>query len=344
MPTEFGNAQKGDSSKGFEKLIFLGLFAVLLGGVPLISQIFGAFLPIPLCISFLVYGRRTGLLFSLIVFGALSFLHSLTKTTPNPVVITLYGVGLALIIAEFVKKNVHPTRAFLFGGFSLVTILGLLLFSSEFLFDFSIRELVEKKIMFEVDFYKTGPGAKFLAQGGENTRFIQDVIDKPKDYIEKVMSWIPSAVFSTFFLSWWANFYLVLRNDKTWRGTAKDYPYSLNDFLKFRVAEPLIWLLIAALGLFLGGETLVGDVGVNAGKNILVCLGIFYFFQGFGLLIDFLIHAKVFGMLRMLIFMSMIFLGMLSGIFLAVLGILDNFKDFRESFKKQSNDDEGDKL
>ncbi|MDC0253611.1 YybS family protein [Bacteriovoracales bacterium] len=348
MPAErkgLGEFHKGKGLKAFEKLIFLGFFSILVAGVPMISQIFGAFLPIPLCMVFLIYGRRVGGVFSLALLGVLIFLHSLTQSTPAPLPLMLYGLGLSLVIGEFVKRKAHPVKAFLFGGFSLFMVLGFFLFFSETFFDFSVKGEVEKNVMSVVKHYKTGPGAEFLAQGGEGTRFIKDIIEKPKDYVEQVMGWIPSAIFTTFFLSWWANFYLILRNESVWRSSEKDYPFSLNDFLKFRVGDIFIWLLIAALGLFLGGEFLLGDFGVIIGKNLLVCLGVFYFFQGFGLLIDFLVYAKVFGMIRMLIFLSMISFGMLSGVFLAILGVLDNFKDFRKSFKKKSNDDdEGDRL
>ena len=73
-------------------------------------------------------------------------------------------------------------------------------------------------------------------------------------------------------------------------------------------------------------------------------VAVFYFFQGFGLLMDLLKHMKIVGMVRTLIFLSLILFGVKAGFFLALLGVLDNFKDFRKSFKKKSNEDEGDNL
>ena len=42
-----GIGNKGNPKK-LEKLFILGFFSILLAGTPLISQIFGAFLPVPL--------------------------------------------------------------------------------------------------------------------------------------------------------------------------------------------------------------------------------------------------------------------------------------------------------
>ena len=87
-----------------------------------------------------------------------------------------------------------------------------------------------------------------------------------------------------------------------------------------------IWILILALSLFLGGEYLLGDRSVVIGMNLLVGAGVFYFFQGFGLLMDLLKHMKIVGMVRTLIFLSLILFGVKAGFFLALLGVLDNFK------------------
>ena len=338
-----GVENKGNPKK-LEKLFILGFFSVLLAGTPLISQIFGAFLPVPLCMVFLIYGKRVGSLFAAVITVVLLFLHSSTKVTIPPVPLILYGLCFSLVIAEFVNRRVHPIRGFLIGGFSLFAILASFLFFSEFFTDFSIRGEVEKNVMNFAESFKKGPGAEALSQGGEGARRIQDIVDKPEVYVNEVMNWIPSAIFAVFFLSWWTNFYLVLRNDSVWRSSGEDYPFSLDEFVKFRVPDFCIWVLILALSLFLGGEYLLGERGVVIGINLLIGAGVFYFFQGFGLLMDLLKHMKIVGMVRTLIFLSLILFGVRSGFFLAFLGVLDNFKDFRKSFKKKNNEDEGDNL
>ena len=256
----------------------------------------------------------------------------------------LYGVCFSLVIAEFVRRKVHPIKGFLVGGFSLFAVLVSLLLFSELFTDFSIRGEVEKNVMNFAENFKKGPGAEALSQGGEGARRIQDIVDKPEKYVNEVMNWIPSAIFAVFFLSWWTNFYLVLRNNSVWRNSKVEYPYSLDDFLKFRVSDFCIWILILALSLFLGGEYLLGDRAIVIGMNLMVGAGVFYFFQGFGLLMDLLKQMKIVGMVRTLIFLSLILFGVRAGFFLAFLGVLDNFKDFRKSFKKKNNEDEGDNL
>ena len=66
---------KRENPKRYEKLLILGFFSVLLAGTPLISQIFGAFLPVPLCMALLIYGKKVGGVFAASLTALLLFLH-----------------------------------------------------------------------------------------------------------------------------------------------------------------------------------------------------------------------------------------------------------------------------
>ena len=263
---------------------------------------------------FLIYGKRVGSLFAAVTTVVLLFLHSSTKVTIPPVPLMLYGSCFSLVIAEFVKRKVHPIRGFLLGVFHCSQY-WLHFFFSELFTEFSIRGEVEKNVMNFAESFKKGPGAEALSQGGEGARRIQDIVDKPEVYVNEVMNWVPSAIFAVFFLSWWTNFYLVLRNDSVWRSSGEGYPFSLEEYIKFRVPDFCIWILILALSLFLGGEYLLGERGVVIGINLLIGAGVFYFFQGFGLLMDLLKQMKIVGMVRTLIFLSLILFGVRSGFF-----------------------------
>lgn len=87
---------------------------------------------------------------------------------------------------------------------------------------------------------------------------------------------------------------MVLRNSVIWKQKIS-YPYSLRDIIEFKVPEFFVWPLIAGLALFLGGEYFLGEKAEVIAVNILYCLSIFYFFQGFGVLADFLTHIRIVG-------------------------------------------------
>ena len=89
--------------------------------------------------------------------------------------------------------------------------------------------------------FKKVQARRLCPKGGEAARRIQDIVDKPENYVNEVMNWIPSAIFAVFFLSWWTNFYLVLRNDSVWRNSGVEYPFSLDEYMKFRVPDFCIW-------------------------------------------------------------------------------------------------------
>jgi uncharacterized membrane protein required for colicin V production len=70
--------------------------------------------------------------------------------------------------------------------------------------------------------------------------------------------------------------------------------------------------------------------------TLIKCLGIFYFFQGFGVLSELLNFLGLFGFLRTLIVIVTIFTG---NYLVAVAGLFDNWFDFRKYFNKQKSMD-----
>ena len=98
----------------------------------------------------------------------------------------------------------------------------------------------------------------------------------------------------------------------------------------------MVFLLIAGLGLAVGGEH-IGLAAYEAwGFTIIKCLGLFYFFQGFGVFSDFLSFIGIAGFFRTLIVMAIIFM---ANYIIALAGLFDNWFDFRRYFIKRNIED-----
>ena len=132
----------------------------------------------------------------------------------------------------------------------------------------------------------------------------------------------------------------MLKLGPLWR-SVHSYPYNIRNLTSFKVPFSFVWPLIIGLVLAVGNAyEQLGDWAEVAGYNILLMLGIFYFFQGFGILSELLNKWRIFGFFRtMVIFFSVI----MGYQVLALVGVLDTWVDFRRLFNKKNND-EGDKL
>jgi len=131
---------------------------------------------------------------------------------------------------------------------------------------------------------------------------------------------------------------MILRNSLVWR-IRHAYPFGLKDLVRYKVPDFFVWPLIAGLALFLGAEAIAPWAEVLGG-NILACLGIFFFFQGFGVFVDLLSFLGINGFFRSILIVSTVFMGWKV---LVLAGLFDIWVDFRRFMKTKKND-EGDSL
>ena len=81
------------------------------------------------------------------------------------------------------------------------------------------------------------------------------------------------------------------------------------------------------------GEFL-GEWGPVMGISLLKILGVFYFFQGFGIYVDFLDHVRIFGFLRSILVVLIV---LTANQMLALVGLFDMFVNFRKFLKKKDH-------
>ena len=110
--------------------------------------------------------------------------------------------------------------------------------------------------------------------------------------------------------------------------------------LDFKVKFEWIWLfLISALALAAAYRFQIPSLGFASILNVVLLLAGLYLMQGLAVLFYFLNAKQIFGFSRLFVFLAFIFLPQFSFIVLLLIGLADNWKDFRikiqESVKKE---------
>ena len=161
------------------------------------------------------------------------------------------------------------------------------------------------------------------------------LLDRPDLLAKEMIESFPSYFFMGVFLMLWFNMFLVLKSQRLLL-SGHDYPYSEKNLLNFKV--PFGFVAILALGLVLAvwGDNLGAGPYEIIGHTIIKCLGIFYFFQGFGVFSDLLSFLGIVGFFRSLIVMIIIFM---ANYLIAVIGLFDNWFDFRKYFVQRKTEE-----
>jgi hypothetical protein len=321
-----GHHLRYDSSLG--KLLFLVAISMLLSTLGPLSLLS----PAPLVLAFFLYGNKKTyvmtLAFSVILFAITSY----GNLSVMNLAAFLLSIVYALIVKQIIINKQHPMVGVIKYGFYLlgVTLGAFLLWQN--LFNGSLSEELLKVVQQVTTEISKGPEYNtLLSKGGNDVRELQDFIKDPSKVVSEIMNWIPSIVFITIFLTIWSSLFLVLRNSLVWSSKVS-YPYSINELIKFQLPEYLIWPLILGLSLAVGGEYLGGEIFEIIGFNILYCLGVFYFFQGFGILLLVTAKYKVSRFLRNMIIM---FVTLTAWKVLVIVGLVGQWFNFNKFIKQE---------
>ncbi|MBT3585014.1 MAG: DUF2232 domain-containing protein [Halobacteriovoraceae bacterium] len=335
--TEFDIKNKSDQERNsYWRLLLFGLLALILGGLPPVSFL----APIPLVFGMLLFGRAQTLVMGtlcLVIYFALTQITShLPIHTGGVFIISMI---YAAAVSEIIYKGLSPVKGLVRAGTVIIAFMGFLLLSFALFSETPIEKLLENEVTQVVEVIKAQPG--FKANTSEDALLFKEMFSNPKEIASSIISWSPTFLFVGTFLGLWVCLFFVLRNSFVWRKKV-NYPFAKEDLLNFRVPDYMVWILIAALSLMLGGNYLGGTWGEVIGGNVLYCLSIFYFFQGFGIFLDFLTFLKVGGFLRTFFVVFTIFLG--GWRVLIVVGIFDLWVNFRKFLvRKNDSENEGDK-
>jgi hypothetical protein len=297
------------------------------------------FAPLPLASAYLFYGRnKTASLVAAITAG----LFGLSFVGGNQLLIIgimfLIANVFAYCISTIITKNVHPAYGLIRNGLIISTLVITVTAGSLLMKEAPVVDQVEASLMQIVAVIKqSGEFKEMLSAGEERALVIEKLISNTKDVAKNIVEWSVSYIFVGVFFSLWLTLFMVLKNTMIWK-ELHNYQYGLKDLVNFKVPENFVYLLIASLGLLLGGEYLMGTTAEVIGGNILYMLSIFYFFQGFGIYIALLDYLRIDGFMRSTLVIITIFM---AHQMVAIVGALDMWVNFRRFLKKKKSN-EGD--
>ncbi len=323
------------------RLVFLFVQALIACIIPLVAVCAPAFITI----AFLLYGRQRTFAvgaISLIVLIALGLQFQLVL---QMLYVYVPAFVFGWVISEGIQKRWSPSRIIVQNGatFFVAVAFGILVF--EMISSTSIVTMVEN---YTADIFSQlleKSRADLKAQGEQGLLLI-DQLSAPKETAREFLKWSPVYLFATIFITFWASLFLVLKNAIIWK-TVHIYPYLSKDLANFKVPYNAVWVLIVALVLgvmgsyqeFFGGIFTESQAEVVSiiGFSLLGGLGVFYFFQGFGVYIGLLNKMRVFGFFRNMLVLMTVYMAWQ---ILAVVGVFDTWIDFKRFLIKKN--DEGD--
>lgn len=329
-----GTGIKTDSEINWGRAAFMLLFSmVLCSFVP--SAIFA---PIPLTLIFLSYGNRVGGMGAGVAFILFLILASIGGLTGTVALLYAGVVVFAYLTSEIIKRGIAPDKGVYIIGLSSLSLLLILWAGLTIGGGVTIEQQVDKIVQTSIAVLKQEQGSVIKDSTSQEGLFLKEMIEKPELLTKQILSWLPAMVVVTIFLTAWITLMLILRNSSYWRSRVT-YSYEINDLINFKVPEYFVYPLIISLALALGSDVIgFGNTGEVIAFNILYGLGVFYFFQGFGVYMEFLNFMKIYGIMRTVLVVMTI---LMANRMLVFIGIFDLWVNFRKFLKKKDNN-EGD--
>jgi MFS family permease len=316
------------------KLVFLCVVSLALSVVGPLSL----FAPLPLAIAFLLYGVLKT--FGVVAVIAVST-FALSTASTQMMELSYYGVILsvasllAFAISSIILRGEHPVKGLLHRGFVVLGIILSLVVVAEVVSPEPLTSQIEAFTTRNFEVIQQNENYKqAIEAGGEQARILQEVFSNPKEVLSQFYQWVFAGVFVGIFFVLWITLFMILRNGMIWK-SIHNYKYTIKDLVNFQVPEVFAYVVVLGLGLFIGGEYLGGPVLEIIGGNIIYCLGIFYFFQGMGVYIEFLKYLKITGFMRNVLTIMTIFFAYRV---VAIAGLFDLWANFRKYFKKNEGD------
>ncbi|HLW56455.1 MAG TPA: DUF2232 domain-containing protein [Bacteriovoracaceae bacterium] len=309
------------------RLLLLGVASVVL----CLSFVMSVFAPFPLAMAIILYGRSKGYLTGLLGLG-LSFAFALLVYKD----LTLFGFYVCIFIfgvsiAEICLRNLKPIKSIVTVGMVFLTLIFGGFFAMIKTQDLTVRGYIVDKIQQSEEWFSA---QKEIFEKSPDSGAIQvlELLNNPVKLAEEVIKTFPSTIFIGVFLILWFNTFLILKSRRLLQ-SGEDFTYSEKSLLHFKVPFGFVGLAIIGLVLAVWGSQLGSPDYETLGFTIVKCLGLFYFFQGFGIFNELLNFVGMRGFFRTLIVIFVIFS---ANYLIAGIGLFDNWFDFRKYLKKRN--------
>jgi hypothetical protein len=260
---------------------------------------------------------------------------------------------LALAMSEMLRLRFDPRTVLVgVGGFLGCLLAGTVLFA--YLGPYkTLAEERSLKLITEQGTYFKKENAELLVTASAQLTPLLEFFEKPDLSLKKIRFWSPGLLWGWSFVLVWISLFIVMRSSLVWRMKV-NYPFTLKDFLKFKASDWLIYPLLIALLVAVGGDFMVesGVIPVqqallaiqksvgfpltynDLGMALLFPVGIFYFFQGIGVYFSFMSSLRLPSFLvSFLVIMTLMTLWEL----VAIIGVLDVGLDLRRFLKRKQS-------
>jgi uncharacterized protein YybS (DUF2232 family) len=327
--------QVNDNSFGLLRSVMMGLFSAVL----FMTVFLTIFVPYPIAITYVLYGRLKAVAVFCIGLTTVYFLAG--PTTNEFFIMTLYFVfgGGSLVVAgfglaEIVKREIHPIKGiFIIAG--LITLMNVFVLTT-----YSNLSGKPIKVSLTQSLEELQPWFKkniedMKEAGQENVFEFEAVFTQPEIMVDKFIEHGPSSYVEFLFLMLWMNLFLLLKGNRLVK-TMNNCKYSEMTLMNFKMPEPFVWVVIGSLLVHLGGTYFEILFLTIIGMVFLKGLGVFYFFQGFDIYLSFLSFMKVTGLIRTFLIIITVFS---AWPLLVCIGLADMFVNFKKLMVKK---DEGD--
>jgi hypothetical protein len=322
------NAEQENSSfQVLSRLVMMGIFSALL----CFSVFMTVFTPYPLGLSSVLYGRAKGAVVAFI--GLITCYFSLKVWGQDLTIFFFFilSVAISSALSEVVKREINPIKGIIAVGVTLTVVVSGLVYIGSI----STEETIKERLT--IEFKKIQPlleeQRKKVEASGESQPFeMEALLAQPKLMAQTVIENAPSIFLVGLFIMLWTNLFLLLKSNRLVK-KMNDCKYSERYLLDFKMPDQTIWFVIVSLALAIWGDEL-GPWFSIIGMTSLKTLGVFYFFQGFGIYLAFLDFLKLTGFFRSLMVVITV---LTAGQVLAVVGLADMFVDFKKLMTRKED-------
>lgn len=313
---------------GLGRFLMLGMMSVLLTS----SFILSIFAPYPLGLSQILYGRVKGGILAALAICVCFLLIQIQIWDVFVLAIFLFNIMISFFVSEIVAREWDPVKGIMGAGVLITTLMISFVFFTLSGKDLSLKEFLIteiERVKPELDDLKK----KMQTTEGESNIEFEQMLAKPELLADEVIRQVPSLFIIGSILMLWVNLFFLLKSNRL-IAKMNQVKYSEKTLLDFKMPDFAVWIVITALvGVLFGAE--YGEWIPVIGETVLKVLGIFYFFQGFGIYLAFLDYVKLTGFLRSFVVVITIFT---AGQVLAVIGLVDMFVNFKKLMQKRKQD------
>lgn len=326
------------------RYLLLGMISLILAS----SMVLAILAPFPLALATALFGRTKGILLSVLSAAAALTLYKFNIWSGEIVFLYAGCVLFSFILGEILKRNIVPMRGVVVSGAGLFLITAfMLVFGASQLERWghiplsnsgelsAVHRVVHNLRTFMT--LKMKSVSEMLGQNKESvmgqmsgeSKEVLEIFSHPELIIDEVIFAIPSSLFVGIFFALWVNLFFLLRTNRLYHFNSS---FTEKDLLNFRMPEMMVWLVVVALVLSIFGEEFLSKGWSFAGKGLIQCLGLFYFFQGFGIFMELLDFLRFQGIFRSLL---VVFTIISAWWIIACVGLFDLWFNFRKFFRKK---------